>query len=494
MQTQPGISAWTGLTAVVLLLVYWRVACFGAENRSTNEFRPELQVRVDPRVELVSLIFRLAGNPEYTQGRVRSYTTDVERQFADFKHASVVKLAQELRRSRGVSYDACMNLAVLLTGISEPALKVPLNPWPDFLDNRWTADSARNFVARAGQFVKTTGFENFIKAHQELYKTTETRMQDLMYHKGHLEWFDQFFGQKPGANFTLILALLNGGSCYGPHSRAANGNEELFCILGVWATDNQGLPVFHEDVLKTVVHEFCHSYANPIILRHLKELQRAGERLYKPLADQMQSQAYGSAQTMLCESLVRASVVRYLRCYGGQQAADREIREQKGLGFLWMKELSDLLGEYEVQRDKYSSLESFSLRLVEFFNHYADNFAKEQTTLEAKRPKVVSMVPNNGATDVSPALKTIQVVFDRPMRDGSWAMCGGGPNYPETVGKPHYDAKRTTWSVEVKLKANWDYQFWLNAGQYQSFQSEEGVPLKSVPVKFSTGTKVPTDQ
>jgi hypothetical protein len=65
-------------------------------------------------------------------------------------------------------------------------------------------------------------------------------------------------------------------------------------------------------------------------------------------------------------------------------------------------------------------------------------------------------------------------------------MCGSGPHYPETVGKPHYDAKRTIWSVQVKLKPDWDYEFWLNAGQYQSFQSEEGVPLKSVPVKFRT--------
>ncbi len=475
--------------AGVFLTVHCGLNCFGEEAGSTHALKPELQVRVDPRVELVSLIFRLAGNPEYTRGRVPSYTADVEKQFAASQNDPVVRLARELRRTRGVSYDACMNLAVLLTGISEPAFKVPLDPWPDFLDKRWTSKSVTDFIAQTGRFVKASGFEDFLKAHQELYKTTETRMRDLMKGAGHLEWFNQFFGERPGANFTLVLALLNGGNCYGPHCRDANGKEELFCVLGVWATDNQGLPVFPEDVLKTIVHEFCHSYANPVMLRHLKELRPAGERLYEPLADRMRSQAYGSAQTMLCESLVRASVVRYLRHYGGEQAADREIREQKQLGFLWMKDLSDLLGEYEVQRAKYSTFESFSPRLVDFFKRYAETFAKEQTSLEAKRPKIMSLVPKNGATDVAPDLKTIQVVFDRPMRDGCWSMCGGGPNYPETVGKPRYDAQRTTWSVDVKLKTNWDYEFWLNAGQYQSFQSEDGVPLKSVAVKFRTGAK-----
>lgn len=205
----------------------------------------------------------------------------------------------------------------------------------------------------------------------------------------------------------------------------------------------------------------------------------------------MRSQAYANAHTMLCESLVRASVVRYLRCYGGASAADREIREQKGLGFQWMQELSSLLGQYEAERGHFPTLESFSPRLVAFFKDYATNFSKEQAALEAKRPKVVSLAPANGATNVNANLKSIQVIFDRPMRDGGWAMCGGGPHYPETVGKPHYDAQRRTWTVSVKLKPDWDYEFWLNAGQYQSFQSEEGVPLKSVPVKFRTGPQAP---
>ena len=38
-----------------------------------------LGVVVEPRVELMSIIFRLAGNREYNLGRVDSYTNDVEK-------------------------------------------------------------------------------------------------------------------------------------------------------------------------------------------------------------------------------------------------------------------------------------------------------------------------------------------------------------------------------------------------------------------------------
>ena len=479
------------------LAVGWTGPAIGVEGRSngkeaaaapaTSEPAPQPRVQVDARVELVSLIFRLADNPEYNRARVASYAADADKQFGKFRDHPAVQLARNLRSSRGVSFDACMNLAILLSDSSEPRLKVPLEPWPDFLDKRWTAESASNFVALTRQFVRESHFGEFVKAHQALYQTTETRLQELMKKAGHLEWFGQFFGQRPGADFTLVPALLNGGNCYGPHWRDSSGKEGLFCVLGVWATDDQGLPVFDQEVVKTVVHEFCHSYANPIIERHESELQAAGEKLFASVADQMRSQNYGSGHTVLCESLVRASVVRYLRSQGGPAAADREVQEQKRLGFQWMQGLSELLGQYETERTRYATLESFSPRLVTFFKDYSSRFAGEQAALEAKRPKVVSIAPASGTTNVNPAITIIQVVFDRPMRDGSWSMCGGGPNFPETTGKANYDARRTTWTVPVKLKPNWDYEFWLNAGQYQSFQSQEGVPLESVPVTFRTG-------
>src|SRR2546423_13838914 len=117
--------------------------------------------------------------------------------------------------------------------------------------------------------------------------------------------------------------MLNGGACYGPHFRDATGNEELFSILGVWQTDSEGLPEFTENMLDTVVHEFSHSYANPIIDRHQEALGTAGDILFRRVAGKMRSQAYGEPATMLRESLVRASVIRYLLHYNGAGAAQR---------------------------------------------------------------------------------------------------------------------------------------------------------------------------
>ena len=344
----------------------------GASSNAGPLAGPSLRVTVDPRVELLSLVFKLAGNPEYSQGRVQSYTDDVEKQFDTFSDHAVVQSARKLRRARGVSYDACMSMAVHLSDAYEPQPIVPLDPWPEGLDKRWTVQSVTSFLTDARQFIKDSGFKAFIERHQSLYDIAATRMKALMEKEGHLEWFHDYFGERPQATFTVVLGLLNGGCCYGPHCRDAAGREELFCVLGVWKTDGQGLPVFTRDMLGTVVHEFCHSYANGVVHRHYAELAPAGEKLFDGVSDRMRSQAYGNAQTMLCESLVRACVVRYRLRYESADAAQREIRDQKKRGFLWIDELSNQLAEYEAHRDRYPTLEAFSPRLVSFVKEYAD--------------------------------------------------------------------------------------------------------------------------
>jgi len=333
---------------------------------------PSLRVAVDPRVELLSLLFRLAGNPEYNQARVKSYADEAEQQFGGFRDHAAVKLARRLRNTRGVSYDACMSMAVHLSDADQPRLILPFDPWPEGLDRRWTAESVTDFLTAARQFVKDTAFKEFTERHQPLYDTTTARMKALMEKEGHVQWFQDYFGERPQATFTVALGLLNGGCCYGPHCRDAAGKEELFCVLGVWQTDAQGLPKFTRDMLSTVIHEFCHSYANAVIHRHYAELAPAGEKLYRRVSDKMRSQAYGNAQTMLHESLVRACVVRYRLRYEGPEAAQREIENQKKRGFLWMEELSNQLGDYEAHRNRYPTLEAFSPRLIAFFKEYAE--------------------------------------------------------------------------------------------------------------------------
>jgi len=333
-----------------------------------------IRVMVDPRIELVSLIFHLAGNPEYGRSRVDGYGEDIETYFESFKDHAVIRKAKTLRKTRGVSFDAPMSLAVYCTDAKKLEERVPFDKSPDGLDRRWPLKGAREFLRAAREFAKESRFQEFIAAHQPLYETAESRMKALLAEEAHPEWFGKFFGTRTQASFTVVLGMQNGGSCYGPHCRLPDGKEELYCILGVWETDSEGMPVFNAGMLGTVVHEFCHSYANPIIEQHTKELQAAGAKIFPQVASAMKRQAYGNWQTMMYESLVRACTARYIRCYQGEEPYQTAIRYERNNSFLWIEGLSGLLGEYEGQRDIYPTLDVFVPRIVAFF----DEYAKEQ--------------------------------------------------------------------------------------------------------------------
>ena len=296
-----------------------------------------------------------------------------------------------------------------------------------------------------------------------------------------MAWFERFFGAG-GATFDLYVGLLNGGGCYGVSVAYENGREEVCPVIGAGRFDDAGLPLFDEGIEQTVVHELCHTYTNTFVDQFADQLQPAGERLFASCADKMKSQAYGTWKTLMYESLVRATTLRYVRANHDAAAAEKGARSEAQRGFVWVGRLADLLGEFETQRADYATFADFMPRVVKFF----DDYKVEPEKPQGKAPKVVSLVPANGAQDVDPGLTEIRVTFDRPMMDGNFSVVGGGPHFPEMTGKVSYDASHKVLILRVQLKPNWEYEFWLNRGKFNSFMSADRVRLEPVHVRFKT--------
>ena len=468
---------------LALTIVLWGTVTFADEPTEPVA----VDVRVDARVELFSIIFRLAGNPEYRRGSIESYTKAVDEHFGAHRNHEVVKIAQRLRAERGVSYDAPMSLAVHLGNAEQLRLAVPREPRPETLDSRWRLKDVDAFLAAARSFAADSDFAGFLAGQAALHRLAVARLQKTL-EDADLGWFDRFFGRRPGADFTVIVGLLNGGQCYGPRVRRASGDEDLYCVLGVWSVDGDGQPSFGADVQPLVVHEFCHSYVNPLVYAHQKELEPSGTLIYPFVQQAMQRQAYGNWTTMLHESVVRACVVHYTRDTRGADAAARETVEQIGLQFLWVPELVTQLDLYTQNRKQHRDFAAFFPRIIAFFDEYAPRFARERKALARGTPKVEKLTPASGATDVDPSLTAITIRFDRTMRDGSWSVVGGGERFPEVTAPPSYDSTRRVLTLPVRLKAGWSYEFWLNSDKHKGFQSDKSVPMEPLHVTFTTAS------
>lgn len=450
--------------------------------------RPALVARAEPAVELLSTVFRLAGNPEYNPPNAKSpYADDVDRHFGRLRDHAVIQCARRLRAQHGVSYDAVMSMAAHLELVEEQGtLKVrprlPLEPRPPRLDERWTPAAIREFLAALQDFVAQSEFQRFWDEHRALYAAAGQRLTERLEQGRYLEWFDAFFGARPAARFDVRVGLLNGGNNYGVSVAFADGREEICPVIGAAEFDGDGRPVFGAHVEGTVVHELCHSYTNPIVDRHADRLEPVGQRLWKLSADTMRAQAYGDWKTMLYETLVRACTVRYHRATGGAQAARRAAAAEAARGFAWVSAVEESFEAYEADRARYPTLDAFMPQVVACL----EAFAPQHEARRARAPRVVGMVPANGATDVDPGLTEMRITFDQPMQDGNWAIVRSDADFPEIVGTPAYDAERKVLTVQVRLKPDTKYRLWLNRGQFDSFRSAEGIPLESVAVTFQT--------
>ncbi len=330
-----------------------------------------VDIRVDARVELVSIIFRLAGNSEYNRCCMPGYVMNIARHFGPHRDHPVVKLAADLRRKRGVSFDAPMSLAVHLTDANSLAERVPFEPRPEGLDSRWRPQEARDFLEKARDFVKDANFAGFLNAQKGMYDRSTAGLKGLIEREGRLDWFEDFFGARPKTTFHIAIGVVNGPGNYGPHIKLPD-SMEFYCILGASKAGTFGLgePVFDKSMLPIVVHEFCHSYTNPLVDAHASELQQSADRLFEQVGRRMKRMAYGNARTMMREAMVRACVVRYLQATEGAHAAARQTEKEIKRGFLWTGELADLLARYEAQRGKYTTLDDFFPNIISFFNSY----------------------------------------------------------------------------------------------------------------------------
>ncbi|MCP4218269.1 MAG: DUF4932 domain-containing protein [bacterium] len=481
----------TTIIFLVLLCLFLPSISTG-ENTVKND-NSDIRVEYSPNVELLSIICRLAGYDEYNGGGIASYNQAVDQHFAPFKNHKVIRMTKELRKTRGMGYNAPMHLAVFMTDTTNPKARAPFN----VLDQRWTEANAPAFMEAAADFAEKSDFNGFLQKHDALYQAAADSLKTVVRESVHRAWLNSFFGKSSRAKCIAFPALLNGGNNYAAMIPPAGGAQEFYAVMSTCRPDKKGMPVFIPTVTRDIlIHEFCHSFANPLVDAFQSQLTESGQHMY-PFVKNIIPPQYSTWESMMYESLVRASTCRYLLKNNGADAAKTAMKYDVLKGFLWVPELYELLGEYEAQRTKYPDMDSFMPRIADFFTDYSGRIEgimqqrkKKEEKLIKNSPKILSMTPANGDREVDPNLTTFTVVFDRPMNPTSYAFTREtNGQYPETTGYPFYDAKNKRLNLPVKLKPGTIYAFGLNNKEYNDTRSADGTPLIPVVVRFKTRDK-----
>ncbi len=443
----------------------------------------KLTPRVDERVELLCIIFRLTGSGEFNQAvSISPYAERIAAHFGPFQNHVAVQTARQLRNQRSIRYDAVISFALHMDGTVFCNEKIPFDKAPR-LDPRWRPSEARAFLAQVRDFVQQTSFAHFLSTQREFYAQSAARLGRAINSPKPLAWVDRFFAMRPSAPLFPTVGLSTGETDYWHRVTDGSGKAEIITILGARRFDQEGYPVYGPEVVPLMTREVCRAFTDGLVDEHMARLKPIAERIYKHCAVAMQRQGINDIETMLYQAFARTCVARYIAANAPSKTYDNYMYGEYDNGFEWIEPLSDLLAdEYEANREQYVSFDRFMPKLVDLLEKNLDEYEAEMI----RAPKIAAIDPPNGSRDVDPSLTEIKVTFDRAMNAEGYSVMGGGPTYPELTAIPHWDEEGRVLTIPVELKPNWSFQFWLNRGEFLSIRSAQGIPLRPVMVTLRT--------
>ncbi|MCD8185608.1 MAG: DUF4932 domain-containing protein [Rikenellaceae bacterium] len=459
---------------------------FGQRNEKPENGRISLPT-VHPNVELVEIIARLAeisshSTENHSQARNPYYVAAIEEYFAPYKDHPAVEYMRYLARERYLSYNAIPEIGPYFTPAPEFQPRVRLEDQQ--LDARWEVEEAYELIRLAADFYTDTDCARFFASQQDRYARAVEGMIPV-YEKLDVEWFSRFFGTTElNSGFYPIIAPGQGEFNYGgPAITFPDGREEIYAIVASIAYDSLGYPQKVDTAMhiSLLVHEFAHSFVNPMQKIHTEVLRKEGEQLFHYVVEFMTRQAYGYWTSVLNESLVWACEVRYLMAHGADSAAvSKKIKQEQNRGFSWMPELVALLDEYEANRDAYPTLEHFIPRMAELYESIATGYAEQ--------PQVSHIGPfENGSREVDPATAEIHLYFTHPMQGKGYSI----KVHPALADVSGYSGQEhRCFTFKVRLEPQTDYHFEILE---QGFRTPDGTPILPYHIRFRTGDARQTD-
>ena len=354
------------LIPILVALIFQ--ACVQAQEKVSLE-----KPTVDKRVELLSIVFRLAEKQEYSNKDFKIYTDRIDQYFEKYKNHELIQFTKSIINENEIAFDGPMWLAVHLDDNLKLLTDVK-DVWQ--LDPRWTKENVEKFVPLLQKFYKDTKFDEFFKNNADLY-TEVVKHFTPIFEQIDLNWSSSFFGKEPTETFSIKIGFGIGGNCYGVNLDNTNGNRKVYAIMGVQMFDKAGLPVFSTMYdLPLVIHEFCHPFIDNLTAKNRELFRESGEKM----SSNAITEAYTSWEIVLDEVLVHASMIKYMKDHDfAQSEIEMWINIIKDFfRFFWIEELVEELDRYDKQRDQYPTLESYMPKLSEAYKIWAEKLTNTQ--------------------------------------------------------------------------------------------------------------------
>lgn len=312
------------------------------ENKPLVENINNINIIIDPRIELLSVIIYLS--PTYNS-RTNSlipqdltYKKDVEKWFGKYKDHEAVKLFESMSQ-KAYTYNAPPTTMLYLT--NTPHLTIRDDIDTNDLDYKQCIKRAggkrkfKKFVKALNSFCEESNFYDFYNNHIEYYERVIDSPKEIMKNINDVSLIESYYGTKQNS-YNIIFSGMLYENNYGPRVENSDGKYDIYYIKGSYSACND-LPNWgQEDSYKNLIrHEFGHSFINNLTSKNITEVNKY-EKLFDPIENIMGKQGYPEWETCVNEHLVRAVVIRINAINKGESTVNNAIKIEKNNGFIYI--------------------------------------------------------------------------------------------------------------------------------------------------------------
>ncbi|MBD3167603.1 DUF4932 domain-containing protein [bacterium] len=331
----------------------------------------ELTVRVDPRIELLAVVWMMSGYGQRHEGQGRiscdasPYSEAVTHWFSPYNNHEAINYIQE--NSSTFSGDLPVALALHLSDPPDLEWRVPCDT---ILAGRaGGVHMAERFADAMRSFARDTAFDQFFHTQKEYFQTILAKPGRSLSAGHWIEDLEAYTGDQL-RGYHLIPAPLFKAIAFGPRVRWNDGTLEAYCVIPAKGVAGERITFQTDPTAQNIlVHEFTHSFVNPLVEKHRTQIEQSASLMRR--INYKTGASYGAVwEISVAEHIVRAITTRIVAKRYGLAQARKELAIHEKQGFLFTGDLCDRLQEYERRRDTYPMLASFFPTLLDSFREY----------------------------------------------------------------------------------------------------------------------------
>jgi len=316
--------------------------------------RSGIVLKVDERMELLAIVQHFTSWAKKGHTKLDlSYKKEVDNYFSRFSTHRAFVLSESLSNSN-FRYDAPPTFVLHHSYL--PDFK-QITPYSDYLKNRaGKNDNLKDFAQALRDFAVDSRFLDFFSSHKDYYKQITDSIEQGLPVLDYIKVIENYYGSFNKSYNIIVSPLFHSGG-YGSSIYADQG-ELIYSIQGPAKSIN-GFPLYggQEWFEYVTLHEFSHSFINPITNNNLSEINKYS-KLFLPIEAVMKNLAYDNWQTCVNEHLVRVCVARM----------NGLLENEYKRGFIYIHELDSIMSNYENNRNKYKTFEDFYGEIIKCFS------------------------------------------------------------------------------------------------------------------------------